>query len=218
MRKYQIIGMIISFFIKFLVKTTKYKVIQSQEAIKHKQAIIIFWHRKIIPTMMSTDFIEKKASLVSSSKDGDILEEGLKRTKNLIVRGSSNRDNVKSLKEILRLIKKEYSIGIAIDGPRGPIYEPKAGALFIAMKTGLPMIPVTGYTNKKWIFKKAWDRFELPKFFSKSCYYVGEPMYFDKNSDVEACRILIKEKLHEADRIAKEYYETEVRNKKKKGR
>ena len=43
-------------------------------------------------------------------------------------------------------------------------------------------------------------------------------MYFDKNSDVEACRILIKEKLHEADRIAKEYYETEVRNKKKKGR
>ena len=218
MNKYKLIGMCLSFFIKCLVKTTKYKVIHSKEAVKHKQAIIIFWHRKIIPTMMSTDFITKKASLVSASKDGDILEEALKRADNLIVRGSSSRDNIKSLKEILRLIKNDYSIGIAIDGPRGPIYEPKAGALYIAMKTGLPMIPVTGYTNKKWIFKKAWDRFELPKFFSKSCYYVGEPMYFDKNYDVEAGMKLIKEKLHEADRIAKEYYDAEVRDKKKKER
>ena len=161
--------------------------------------------------MMSTDFITKKASLVSASKDGDILEEALKRADNLIVRGSSSRDNIKSLKEILRLIKNDYSIGIAIDGPRGPIYEPKAGALYIAMKTGLPMIPITGYTNKKWIFKKAWDRFELPKFFSKSCYYAGEPLYFTKDSDIDSSMELIKSKLHEANRIAKEYYDKEYR-------
>ena len=43
-------------------------------------------------------------------------------------------------------------------------------------------------------------------------------MYFDKDYDVEAGMALIKEKLHEADRIAKEYFDTEVRNKKKKER
>ena len=218
MNKYRLTGILLSGFIKILIKTTKYKVVQSEEAVKQKQAIIIFWHRKIIPTMLSTDFVEKKSSLVSSSKDGDILEEVLTRFDNLVVRGSSNKDNVKSLKQILKLIKTGFSIGIAIDGPRGPIYEPKSGALYIAMKTGLPMIPIGGYTNKKRIFKKAWDKFELPKFFSKSCYYVGEPMYFDKDYDVEAGMALIKEKLHEADRIAKEYFDTEVRNKKKKER
>ena len=56
----KIIGILLSGFIKILIKTTKYKVIKSKEAIKHKQAIIIIWHRKIIPTMLSTDFIEKK--------------------------------------------------------------------------------------------------------------------------------------------------------------
>ena len=165
MKKYRLTGILLSGFIKILIKTTKYKVVQSEEAVKQKQAIIIFWHRKIIPTMLSTDFVEKKSSLVSSSKDGDILEEVLTRFDNLVVRGSSNKDNVKSLKQILKLIKTDFSIGIAIDGPRGPIYEPKSGALYIAMKTGLPMIPIGGYTNKKRIFKKAWDKFELPKFY-----------------------------------------------------
>jgi lysophospholipid acyltransferase (LPLAT)-like uncharacterized protein len=211
MNKYKITGILLSGFIKILIKTTKYKVIESEEAVKHKQAVIIFWHRKIIPTMLGTDFLDKKSSLVSSSKDGDILEEVLKRFDNLVVRGSSNRDSVKSLKQILKLIKTGFSVGIAIDGPRGPIYEPKSGALYIAMKTGLPMIPIGGYTNKKWIFKKAWDKFELPKFFSKSCYYVGEPLYFSKDSDIESSMKLIKEKLHEVNRTAKEYYDKEYR-------
>ena len=211
MNKYRLTGILLSGFIKILIKTTKYKVVQSEEAVKQKQAIIIFWHRKIIPTMLSTDFVEKKSSLVSSSKDGDILEEVLTRFDNLVVRGSSNKDNVKSLKQILKLIKTGFSIGIAIDGPRGPIYEPKSGALYIAMKTGLPMIPIGGYTNKKRIFKKAWDKFELPNFFSKSCYYVGDPLYFTKDSDIDSSMELIKSKLHEANRTAKEYYDKEYR-------
>ena len=211
MNKYRLTGILLSGFIKILIKTTKYKVVQSEEAMKQKQAIIIFWHRKIIPTMLSTDFVEKKSSLVSSSKDGDILEEVLTRFDNLVVRGSSNKDNVKSLKQILKLIKTGFSIGIAIDGPRGPIYEPKSGALYIAMKTGLPMIPIGGYTNKKRIFKKAWDKFELPNFFSKSCYYVGDPLYFTKDSDIDSSMELIKSKLHEANRTAKEYYDKEYR-------
>ena len=96
MNKYRLTGILLSGFIKILIKTTKYKVVQSEEAVKQKQAIIIFWHRKIIPTMLSTDFVEKKSSLVSSSKDGDILEEVLTRFDNLVVRGSSNKDNVAS--------------------------------------------------------------------------------------------------------------------------
>lgn len=206
MKKNKMIGLFLSGFIKILIKTTDYKVIQSKKAIKHKQAIIVIWHRKIIPTMLSTDFIEKKASLISSSKDGDILEEVLKRFNNLGIRGSSSKDGVKGLQKIFKFIKMGFSIGIAVDGPKGPIYEPKSGALYIAMRTGLPVIPIGGYTNKKWIFKKSWDNFELPKFFSKSCYYVGDPIYFSKDFDTDLGLDLIKEKLHEADKIAKKYY------------
>ena len=48
MNKYRLTGILLSGFIKILIKTTKYKVVQSEEAMKQKQAIIIFWHRKII--------------------------------------------------------------------------------------------------------------------------------------------------------------------------
>ena len=202
----KIIGILLSGFIKILIKTTKYEVIKSKEAIKYKQAIIIIWHRKIIPTMLSTDFIEKKASLISSSKDGDILDEVLKRYNNFGIRGSSSKDSVKSLKQILKIIKQGFSIGIAVDGPKGPIYQPKSGAIYIAIKTGLPVIPIGGYTDKKWIFKKSWDKFELPKFFSRSCYYVGDPIYFSKDYNIDLGIELIKKKLHEADRIAKKFY------------
>lgn len=207
MNKYKLIGIFLSFFIKILIKTTKYEVIQSEEALKNKQAIIVIWHRKIIPTMLSTDFLEKKASLISASKDGEILEQVLKRFENLGIRGSSNNNSVGGLKQILSLIKKGFSIGMAVDGPRGPIYEPKAGSVYIAMKTSLPVIPIGGYTNKKWIFKKSWDKFELPKFFSKSCYYVGDPIYFSKDSNIDSNIELIKEKLHETNRIAKNLFE-----------
>ena len=206
MNKNKIIGIFLSGFVKILIKTTRYEVIKSKDAIKHKQAIIVIWHRKIIPTMLSTDFIEKKASLISSSSDGDILNEILKRFNNLGIRGSSSKDGVKSLKEILKYIKQGFSIGIAVDGPKGPIYQPKLGALYIAMKTGLPIIPIGGYTNKKWIFKKSWDKFELPKFFSRSCYYVGDPIYFSKDLNMDLGIELIKKKLHGADRIAKKCY------------
>lgn len=207
MNKYKMVGIFLSGFIKILIKTTKYEVIQSEEALKIKQAIVIIWHRKIIPTMLSTDFLEKKASLISTSKDGDILEEVLKRFKNLGIRGSSNNNSVSGLKQILSLVKKGFSIGMAVDGPRGPIYEPKAGTIYIAMKTGLPVLPVGGYTNKKWIFKKSWDKFELPKFFSKSSYYVGDPIYFSKDSNMDSSIELLKEKLHEVNRIAKNHFE-----------
>ena len=134
------------------------------------------------------------------------MDEVLKRFNNLGIRGSSSKDSVKSVKQILKFIKEGFSIGIAVDGPKGPIYKPKSGAVYIAMKTGLPIIPIGGYTDKKWIFKKSWDKFELPKFFSKSCYYVGDPIYFSKDFNIDLGILLIKEKLHRADRIAKKFY------------
>lgn len=160
--------------------------------------IVVFWHRKIFTVCNATRVIKKKASIVSASNDGEILSELLRREGNLLVRGSSNRDNIKSLKEALRYAKENYTIGIAIDGPKGPIFEPKAGAIFIAQKTGLPIVPVSSYCNRKWIFKNMWDRLEIPKPFSKNIHYVGEPFYLEKGLSIEEGIQRVKEKIHEA--------------------
>lgn len=177
---------------------------------KDKQMIIVFWHRKIFTVCNATRFIKKKASMVSSSNDGEILSEMLRREENELIRGSSNKNNIKSLKQAMKFVKNNYTIGIAIDGPKGPIYEPKPGAIFIAQKTGIPIVSVGTYTDKVWIFEKIWDKLEIPKPFSKSINYLGEPYVLDKDLSLEDAIKFVKNKIFEAERKAEEIYKNNI--------
>ena len=153
MNKYKILGVILHIVYRILSFMTRKEYFFADGVEMNNPNIIVFWHRKIFTVCNATRIIKKKASIVSASKDGEILAELLKREGNQLIRGSSNRDNIKSLKEAMKYAKENYTLGIAIDGPSGPIFEPKSGAIFIAKKTGMPIVPVSSYCSKKWIFK-----------------------------------------------------------------
>lgn len=207
MNKYKFLGMLFHFIYRALSGTTKKEYYYEIENFNmNSQNIVVFWHRKIFTVCNATRVIKKKASMVSASKDGEILSELLRREGNALIRGSSNRDNIKSLKESLRYAKDGYALGIAIDGPKGPIFEPKAGAIYIAQKTGLPIVPVSSYCNKKWIFEKIWDRLEIPKPFSKNIHFVGKPFYIDKKMPLDEATEIVKKNIHDAGLKAYEIY------------
>ena len=210
MNKYKFLGMLFHFIYRALSGTTKKEYYYEIENFDmNSQNIVVFWHRKIFTICNATRVIKKKASMVSASKDGEILSELLRREGNALIRGSSNRDNIKSLKESLRYAKDGYTLGIAIDGPKGPIFEPKAGAIYIAQKTGLPIVPVSSYCNKKWIFRNIWDRLEIPKPFSKNIHFVGKPFYIDKKMSLEEATEMVKRNIHDAGLKAYEIYKKE---------
>lgn len=206
MNKYKILGALLHGLYRFLSFTTKREYYYAENVNMNDANIVVFWHRKIFTVCNATRVIRKKASIVSASNDGEILSELLRREGNVLVRGSSNRDNIKSLKEALRYAREDYTIGIAIDGPKGPIFEPKAGAVFIAQKTGLPIVPVSSYCNRKWIFRNMWDKLEIPKPFSRNIHYVGEPFYLEKKLSIEEGIKTVKEKIHETGIRAYEIY------------
>lgn len=206
MNKYKFIGIVLHIIYRILSFMTKKEYYYADNVDIEVQKIMVFWHRKIFTVCNATRTIKKKASMVSSSKDGEILSELLRREGNEIIRGSSNKDNIKSLKESMKFVKKGYSLGIAIDGPKGPIFEPKAGAIYIAQKTGLPIIPVSSFCNKRWIFRKVWDRLEIPKPFSRNVHYIGEPFYISKDISIEEATEIVKENIHKAGRKAYEIY------------
>ena len=212
MNKYKLIGKIGYVIFKILSHTLKKTRCTSEKFNIDSQYIVIFWHRKIFLSANTTKPIKHKAALVSPSKDGDILTELLIGEGNEVIRGSSNRDNIKSLKEILKLIKLKFTIGIAIDGPKGPIFEPKGGAIYIAQKSGLPIVIATGYVNKKWILKTL-DRMEIPKPFSKAILYTGDPFYIDRDMKMEDAINFVKNKLHENEIEAYEKYKDKYLNK-----
>ena len=69
-----------------------------------------------------------------------------------------------------------YDIAITPDGPRGPKFKVQAGALYIAQRSGLPILPISTSAKRRWTLS-SWDRFLIPKPFSKSVIAIGEPIY-----------------------------------------
>ena len=190
MNKYKLLGSILHLVYRILSFMTRKEYFYADGVKINEPNIIVFWHRKIFTVCNATR----------------ILAELLRREGNELIRGSSNRDNIKSLKEAMKYAKKDYTLGIAIDGPSGPIFEPKAGAIFIAQKTGMPIVPVSSYCSKKWIFKNMWDKLEIPVPFSKCVHYVAEPFYLTKETTLEESIKLVKEKIHQAGNKAFEIY------------
>ena len=215
MNKYKFLGGILHFIYKFLSFLTRKEYFYADGVQMNNPNIIVFWHRKIFTVCNATRIVKKKASMVSASKDGEILSEVLRREGNELIRGSSNKDNIKSLKEAMKYAKKKYGLGIAIDGPNGPIFEPKSGAIFIAQRTGMPIVPVSSYCSRKWIFKNMWDKLEIPMPFSRCVHYVAKPFYLTRESSMEESIELVKKRIHEAGYKAFEIYNKKYNKNKK---
>ncbi len=149
---------------------------------RNEKAVFTFWHNKMLIGWHL--FKGKKYSaLVSQSKDGDMLTRILKKWNYNVTRGSSSKGGKEAVNEIIVSLKDRSSAVVTPDGPRGPMYEIKNGALIIANKTGYPVIPVKIVMSKKKVLSKSWDKFEIPLPFSKCTAEFGEKMYYPEFLD-----------------------------------
>lgn len=197
-KKARIFGKIVYILSVLIRMTMKIKIIKDDDFVLKKRYIYGFWHNIIfLPMVNMTKNGEQIANLVSPSKDGEIIAEALHLYGYKLIRGSSNKDSVKSLVEMIRNIKNGMSGGFAVDGPKGPPMQSKQGIIYSAQKTGVEIVPLAGAFSKKWVFEKTWDKTEFPKPFSKAVYIIGKPFTVPADADVdEYCKILDK-KLNE---------------------
>ena len=179
--KQKIIGFSAFLVSRLLSLTLSVKVITHPSLHPKEQYIYCFWHGKQFMPVMRMRWLgnQKHVALVSASRDGEMLTTWLKAIGYRVIRGSSSRKAVSGLKKLLQYANQGYSLGIAADGPRGPIFQAKSGAVYLAAKTGIKIVPIsTVYQNA--IQLNAWDRYELPKPFSKTVFYLGEPITVPK--------------------------------------
>jgi len=114
--------------------------------------------------------------MISSSRDG---EYGARMAKYLgfgYVRGSSTRGGIKALKSMIDYLKKGRSVGILADGPLGPPRIAKLGPILIARESGVPIVPIVWGCNRFWTLN-SWDRYLIPRPFSKIVIRYGEPIF-----------------------------------------
>jgi len=131
--------------------------------------------------------------LISRSRDGELIARTVRHLGHHAVRGSSSRGGSAAFKQLLRLAKQPYDIGITPDGPRGPRHLIKDGVVQLARLSGRAVVPVALVSSRGHRFK-SWDRFLLPYPFGRIVYHYGEPLYCNRDDDPEQ----FKQKLQQA--------------------
>lgn len=143
-----------------------------------KPIVLALWHNDLFSLVyFASRQCRDYVSVVSQSKDGEIIARVLERLGHTMARGSSSRGGIRALLTAVREMKKNNKIGsFAVDGPRGPRHEVKQGAIFAAQRAGALIFPLAAIPKKKMVFDKSWDHFEVPYPFTSCRLRVGEPL------------------------------------------
>jgi lysophospholipid acyltransferase (LPLAT)-like uncharacterized protein len=137
-------------------------------------AIIVFWHRCIVPGMYWYRG-RNIAVMTSSSFDGEYIARIIEKFGYGAVRGSSTRGGVRALLGMHTVLERGQSVAFTIDGPKGPRYVAKPGPVLLARNTGVPICTFHLAVERAWVFR-SWDRLLLPKPFSRVLLRLGTPI------------------------------------------
>jgi lysophospholipid acyltransferase (LPLAT)-like uncharacterized protein len=124
--------------------------------------------------------------LISPSVDGELGAMLVRRFGGAVIRGSSTHTGARALRDYYQaLVRENISPVITPDGPRGPPFKFKPGALLLAQMSGRPILPMSYAASRAWLIK--WDRFVIPvPFFARIAIAIGPPCYVPRVSDAAA--------------------------------
>jgi Kdo2-lipid IVA 3' secondary acyltransferase len=186
--RFQHTGKAISWLMRGIAETLTYEVVDHACILRSKirpPLIWTFWHNRmfLIPYLHQLWLPDVPGCILSSpSGDGQIIADVCAEFHLEAVRGSSSRKGMSALISLAEKVKNGYDVGITPDGPRGPCYRLNPGPLKLAQLTGALIMPVDVQYEKPWQFK-TWDRFELPKPFSRVRIVLNTPMPIERRLD-----------------------------------
>ncbi|MCB1184883.1 DUF374 domain-containing protein [bacterium] len=126
--------------------------------------------------------------LVSSSPDGDILIRTLGTACYGYVRGATGDNGARAFVALRRELEAGRSIGVAVDGPKGPFGVIHDGGLQLARLTGAPLAPLRMAAARARVLA-TWDRTVVPLPFSRVRIDAGpELRVADDGASVAAAR------------------------------
>jgi len=144
------------------------------------------------------------AAMVSQSRDGDHVAAGLKILGIKTIRGSSrgrhdDKGGLSALRSLVDHVRGGHPAYLAVDGPRGPRNRVHKGIAVLSKQTGAAVLNVVAVPTRRWIFKRSWDRFQIPKPFCRIDIYVAAPIIPQQAETVEQYRRRIEHSLCELE-------------------
>jgi lysophospholipid acyltransferase (LPLAT)-like uncharacterized protein len=165
--------------------------------------LLAFWHGRLLMMPYCWRRGQPIHMVISEHRDGRLIANTMKPFGIDSIQGSSSRGGVEALRVMKKTVKAGHCIGITPDGPRGPRMRASVGIVRIARMTGVPVIPAT-YGASRGRTLASWDRFLVPRPFTRGVILWGAPIEVTAKDDIEAKRQEIEEALtalqQEADR------------------
>ncbi len=191
-----------------LGRSIRYRVIGWEHLDQHlgKDGFIInAWHGQ---QLMGFYFFRGCGFYILSSlhRDGEISSSIMRKMGWKIIRGSSTRGGVHSLIELMKVLRKGAGTVITPDA-QGPIYHIEPGSIYLAQKTGAVLIPMAMVYDRKWVSEKSWDKFVVPKPFSRCVAYIDTPIKVTAKlteENMEVAKQRLQAAIHEANRKGEE--------------
>jgi hypothetical protein len=164
------------------------------EGVEHLQAALAkapslvpcFWHQH--QAFCAKFLLEQRTRglavgwLISPSVDGEIPARLVRLAGGRVIRGSSSHTGARALRDYyLALVQENVSPVITPDGPRGPRFKFKPGAILLAQMSGRPMLPLAYAASRASLVK--WDKFVIPWPFARIAIAIGAPRYVPRVLD-----------------------------------
>ncbi|MGH7947055.1 MAG: DUF374 domain-containing protein [Opitutaceae bacterium] len=154
---------------------------------------MVLWHNRLF---LAAEIVRRfrggrpAYALVSASQDGAWLTAFFAIAGLRTVRGSSSRLGREAASALVETLRLGHDIGLTPDGPRGPCYDLKPGAVIVSRRTRAPMLLIGGEFASAWRLR-SWDRFYIPKPFSRvrmRCEVVMSGQLSDRDAAISFLR------------------------------
>jgi len=167
--------------------------------------LYVFWHEYILFPLYLREH-NYLTMLLSQHRDADILSDIATRMGFEFVRGSTQRGGDRAIRALFAVGRSRH-VAITPDGPRGPRRQMAPGAVYLASRLGMPIVAIGFGYDRPWRLK-SWDRFAIPRPFSRARAVVSEPVFVPPDlsrEGIEKYRARIQDLLNELTSEAEEW-------------
>jgi lysophospholipid acyltransferase (LPLAT)-like uncharacterized protein len=167
--------------------------------------IYAFWHENLL--LPAYFYAQPRIQvLISQHADGELIARVCRHMGFSTIRGSSTRGGVDALRKLLRA-GRICHLAVVPDGPRGPRRRLQLGPIYLASRTGLPIVPSGIGFDRPWR-ARSWDRFALPRPWSRAVVVTAEPIVIPPGLDkdqLEPWRQHVETVMQHVSRVAEEW-------------
>jgi lysophospholipid acyltransferase (LPLAT)-like uncharacterized protein len=206
-----VVPRLVALLLRLLHRTLRYEVVVepgAQPATPPALQVWCFWHRCLISCACYFHAKFQPAVLISRSFDGELTARTIERLGFLTARGSSTRSGGSGLLALAKAVERGHPAVFTADGPSGPVYKVKPGAVKLAQLTGYAIGIFYAHPEKAWILR-SWDRFMIPKPFSRVAISWGRHVEVPQTQDplvFEATRLEVEAALERARLNAEQHF------------